>query len=74
MTRLCHPSGYGDSRFCKADVLHFMAYIFAWTHQTITESAHGQPSTPAMATGVETTPRTMQEVVCILKEWEPVVS
>ncbi|MDE2902568.1 MAG: hypothetical protein OXP73_06020 [Chloroflexota bacterium] len=54
-----------------AVALHFMVYNFVRPHATLTRAAHGTPTTPAMAAGLETRPWTMADVVGLLEAEEP---
>ena len=46
-------------------------YNLARPHQTLTEAAHGKPTTPAMAAGLETSPWTVSDIVKLLEAREP---
>ena len=48
--------------------LHSMDYNFVKPHGRLTKAANGKPTTPAMAAGIETVPRTFNDLVALLEQ------
>ena len=46
-------------------------YNLAKPHQTLTEAAHGRPTTPAMAAGLAARPWTIEDLVKLIEAREP---
>ena len=70
-TRLTNAFSKKVYNLSCAVALHFMVYNFVKPHGTLTKAAHGTPTTPAMAAGIETRPWTMADIVCLLEAEEP---
>ena len=65
-TRLTNAFSKKVENLAHAVAIHFMAYNFVKPHGTLTKTAEGKPTTPAMAAGFASKPWKLEEAIGLL--------